>query len=227
MDAPLTRSRYFARSRPAPQRCSDQRRPARFTPPFWLATPGPLVPTLLTPTSGAPAPERMHSSTAAISRGSGLIDSWVHNADAGRTATAVSQGARLVDAGVDRTATRRPHARRHRGGPRCRARNAAYGNSGGAAVDSLGGRRGRGRSRCRSAYHAACGDARCSAVNHGGVGGSNKITCGNSQQQRRCLQHFCTPFMIGHDTGHSPFSRRAPSTRGCQPGHEETMNPSI
>ena len=46
-----------------------------------------------------------YSSTAAISRGPGLIDSWVHNADVGRTATAVSQGARLVDAGVDRTAT--------------------------------------------------------------------------------------------------------------------------
>jgi hypothetical protein len=162
-----------------------------------------------------------YSSTAAISRGPGLIDSGIHHTDAGRTTTAVSQGPWLVDAGIDHTATRRPHARRHRGSRRCRACNAPCRNTRGRAVDGLGGSRrsglrhaayghprrgairylGGGRSRCRRTHYTARGDARCSAVNHRGVGGSRRTSCGNGQQQRRCLQHFRTPIKIGNDAG--------------------------
>jgi len=139
-----------------------------------------------------------HHCTAAISRGTGLIDSWVHNADAGRA-----------------------NARRHRGRRRCRACNAPDRNARRCAVDGPGGSCGRGR-LChatyghtrrsairylggggggRRAYHTAGGDAGRSTVDDGGVGGSRNISGGKSQQQRRCLQHFCIPFMIGHGAG--------------------------
>jgi hypothetical protein len=108
-----------------------------------------------------------HGSTAAISRGPRLIDSGIHDTNAGRTTAAVSQGSGLVDAGVDCTTTRRSHARRRHSSRRCRARNAPYRNARGRAVD--------------------------------GLGGSRSKSCGNGEQQRGCLQHFCAPFMVGCD----------------------------
>ena len=164
-----------------------------------------------------------HGSTAAIPRGPRLIDSGIHDTNAGRTTAAVAQGSGLVDAGVDCTTTRRSHARCRHSSRRCRARNAPYRNARGRAVDGLGGSCGGGRSwfrhtahgharrgaishlggsghrRRRRAHHAACGYPGRSAVDDGGVGGSRSTSCGNGEQQRGCLQHFCTPFMVGCD----------------------------